>query len=239
MSLPKPTFRDFIWLAAVIALLILLKHCDNKHHTTETDLVNYLRLTEKAARDSQAIRIFEYNNNMQVAAYQAKQAQDSSRAAWVAIGSLQAQIRLKRSVLRVLVPSDAGYLDTVSSCCALAGQLADQVDVLKFADSLKDAAANEQLTLASGMVNAQGKLLDEAHKRYDRLDSTVLEMQAGADKGSVWFGAKTAIGPVSSAGIYTKYQKKNKEYGIGVSVQPTGIVYEGMIGIKISFRKKR
>jgi hypothetical protein len=233
------SFERAFWIAGIIALLILLKRCDNQGVSTAQILTDSLRQAEKQARDSQAIRVFEYNNNMQVAAYRAKQAQDSSHAAWASITTLQAQIRQKRGVLRVLVPSDAGYLDTASSCCTLAGQLADQVDALKFADSLKDAASNEQITLATNMVTAQGKLLDEAHGRYDKLDSTVLEMQESAAKGAVWFGAKTAIGPVSSAGIYTKYQKKNKEYGLGISVQPTGIVYEGMIGIKISFRKKR
>lgn len=234
-------FERLCWVAGIIALLILLKHCGNRGISTVQALTDSLRIRDKAARDTANLHQFRYSLDSAHAATATKQAQDSSASAWATAGRLQQQIRaLMGRKTAPTAAADHGYVDTASPCCPVALQLADQVDTLRVRDSTKDAAFNTQLTIASNMVNAQSVLLDEAHDRFNRLDSVYMAREeANRPRGSVWLGVKGAVGPVNSAGIYTKYQKKNKEYGVGVSVQPTGIVYEGMIGIKISFRKKR
>jgi len=241
MTLPKPTFRDALWLAAVIALLIMLKHCGNQGASTAKLLTDSLRQAERSARDTQAIQAFEYWNNMQMARFATKQAQDSSRTAWMKVSILIGQVRQKQAVLRVLVPSDTGRSEIVASCCDLAGQLADQVESLQAIDSLKDAGFNQQLTMATGMVDAQTKLLNEAHDRYDRLDSTYLEQEAAAKpRASFWGGVETQIGPISSAGLYLRYETpKGKEYGLAGGRQQVGWYMGVKVGLRLFGGRKK
>lgn len=248
MTIKKLTGRNFervFWLVSIIALLILLNTCNGRSASTAKALTDSLRLAEKQARDSQTLHVFEYNNNMQVAIYRAKQAQDSAVSAWAKASALQVQIRalLGRKMPQATIDTGefmARVREGVIQCCPLAEQLSDQVDVLRFADSLKDAACNEQITLSTNMVNAQGKLLDEARVRFNLLDSAYLEQEAaGKPRGSVWGGVETQVGPTSSAGVYLRYQTpRGKEYGIAGGRQQFGWYAGVKVGFKISLRKK-
>lgn len=238
------TLERMIWLAAIIALLILLNHCGNTGAATADRLTDSLRVAEKRAHDTANLRQFRYGLDSARYAQAVSKARDSSIKAWDSAKHLQARIRAL--VGRKTAPDDdigsGGNVPVVkdSMCCVIASALADQVDTLHLRDSLKDKAFNEQLTLASGMVNAQAQLLQESHDRFNQLDSVyIAREEANRPRGSVWLGAKGAVGPVGSAGVYGKYMTpRGKAYGLGVSRQPTGFVYEGMVEIKLSFRRR-
>lgn len=245
----KITFRDFFYLAIIIALLITLRHCGNQGASVAQRLTDSLRIADKAARDTQNLRQFRYGQDSARFAQAAQHARDSSTKAWAKVSILQEQIRQKQQDIGTIVPSL--ICDTCEShrlwdkhaaeCCIMAGKLADQVDTLRTREAEKDRAANDQLTLAANTVNAQAQLLDEAHGRFNQLDSVYQEREAAArPRGSVWGGVETQVGPVSSAGVYLKYQtKRGKEYGIGGGRQEFGWYVGAKAGFKISLRKNR
>lgn len=229
------TLERAFWLIAIIALLITLRHCGNKGADTVKLLTDSLRIAEKAASDTQALQQFRYGLDSARFAQAAQHARDSAGKAWADVGSLQRQIRALagRKTTSWVVQSD--YVDTPFQCCLLATALADQVDTLKVREAEKDRAANDQLTLAANMVNAQAKLLDEAHGRFNLLDSVYQEREAaGRPRGSVWGGVETQVGPVSSAGLYLKYQtKRGKEYGVGGGRQQFGWYGSVQVGLRL------
>lgn len=243
MTIPKLSTL-FPWLL-VVALILLLAYCNNRGAKEKqvwkdrATLADSLRKASDQDRVLLARQNWDYQHAMDIKAQEAQKAEKKA-------DSIQRSARQQAMEIRALYaelgkPWPVDTVQVASKCCAVATKLADSFDSLQVADSLKDRANMQQLDLASAQVDSLSGAIGRQQVRYNILDSLNRAYQRGSKpRGSLWAGLRAAIGPVSSAGGYFKWQSAGgKEYGLGAGRMAGGWYVEGMLGTKISFRKIR
>lgn len=221
----------------LIAALILLKRC-GKDRDTYRAQSDYLRWEAQADDSARLRQEWQYSNDTATyrseARQQAKKADSIGKIARGQIGEIRQLYALLRE------PFDTATRIIISErCCDSAVALADAYESLLLVDSLKDGAYMSQIDLATVRIDTLQNQLDRSDRRFWVMDSlNRVVVRQGKVRGSVWVGAGGMIGPVSSAGVYIKYQGERKEYTLGAGMQPGGWYGEFKVGTKISFRKR-
>lgn len=245
MTIPKLKLSTlFPWLLLVAAIL-LLAYCNNRGNKerliwqARAEMADSMRKDAGEDRVRLARKNAEYEQAMAQKAQEAQQATKRSDSISKVGKAQAAEIRQLYAELGRPWPVDTVKVGT--ECCGLAVKLADSFDSLQVADSLKDIANMQQIDLAVTQVDTLNRAIKREQARYDVLDSLNRAYQRGAKpRGSLWGGLRAAVGPVSSAGAYLKWQTPGgKEYGAGAGRMASGWYGEVSIGTKFSFRKIR
>lgn len=243
MTLPYIS-RLFPWLLLVAAIL-LLAYCNNRGSKEREVLkarVAFADSLRQAGDDDRALlakQNWDYQHAIDIKAQEAQSARIRADSIQRVARGQTAEIRQLYAELGKPWPVDT--VEIASKCCEVAIKLADSFDSLQVADNLKDVAYMGQIDLSTYMVDTLNQALKRENARYDKLDSLNKRYHLGAKpRGSLWGGLRAAVGPVSSAGGWLKWQTAGgKEYGAGVGRMGGGWYGEVSIGTKFSFRKIR
>lgn len=224
----------FLWLCVIIALLILMQRGCGERDAAKADArqAHTLRriALDQAAADRAALD--KYRQDSAVAAQRTQQATKRADSIDKTRKLLEREIKQLYGLLKQ--PYDTTIID--STCCTLANDLVTANELHRAEDSLKDAATLDQLDLATTRIDTLQQQRDRWRGLYEKRDS-LPTIRAG---GSMWFGVEGQVGPVSSGGLYLKWQTgKGKEYTISGGRQPMGWYGSVKLGTKISLRKKR
>lgn len=245
MTIPKIKLTTlFPWLL-LIAAILLLAYCNNRSDKlrqvwqARAEMADSLRKDAGEDRLRLARKNAEYEQAMDQKAQEAQIAKKKSDSISKVGKAQAAEIRSLYAELGKPWPVDT--VELASKCCEVAAQLADNYESLLIVDSLKDRANMQQIDLATIQVDTLNQALKREQKRYDKLDSINKRYQIDTKlKGSLWGGLRAAVGPVSSAGAYLKWQTGGgKEYGAGVGRMAGGWYGEVSIGTKFSLKKIR
>lgn len=229
------TFERVIFLVLLIAALILLKRC-GKDRDTYRAQSEYLRQEAQADDSAQLRQSWQYSNDTATYRSEARQQAKKADSIQKITRNLNAEIRQLYAELGRPWPVDTVRIGT--ECCKKAVELVEENESLRLVDSLKDGAYLAQIDLATVRIDTLQNQLNRSDRRFWVLDSlNRVVMRQGKARGSVWVGAGGMIGPVSSAGVYIKYQGQRKEYTVGAGRQPGGWYFEGKIGTKIKLRR--
>jgi hypothetical protein len=245
MTIPKLNLsRLFPWLL-IVALILMFAYCQNRGAKERQVLKDRADMSDSLRKDAGEDRVrlarqlWEYDNNQKTYQYQAQQAGKRADSIQRVARGQTAEIRALYAELGRPWPVDT--VEIASKCCEVAVKLADSFDSLQVADNLKDVAYMAQIDLSTYMVDTLNQALKRENARYDKLDSLNKRYQLGAKlRGSLWGGLRAAVGPVSSAGGWLKWQTAGgKEYGGGVGRIGGGWYIEGTVGVKFSFKRIR
>jgi len=266
------TFSRLLPWILLVAVLLAFGYCGNQYRNDMTawkarqaDYDSLLTESKAAAREATE-QAFDYHNNAQVAADATRRAQDSSNRLKREVRELGARVRLLAGIADAVpdtpyftktpvgttwtqdnrvwfVVTDTGVVRLDPECCRLGALLANKSDSLIAADSVKDVAFNAQLSLATGMIDAQAGLLQDATKRFNHLDvlyqeaawaskpraKILLGLSGGASPGFAWAGIAGAL-----------QTRKGVQYQVHAGPANTGGMYYGATLLKtISLRKRR
>lgn len=255
MTLPKIKLSTlFPWLL-LVAVILLLAYCNNRGEKLRQVWQDRAELADslRKAGDQDGERLIINNKWYQaIMSMKAQQAQNATKKT----DSIQRVARQQTAEIRQLyallsepwpVIMDTGGIrrqineNVAKECCQVAVRLADSFDSLQVTDSLKDLANMQQLDLATIQVDTLNLAIKREQRRYNILDSLNRRYQKDTNpRGSLWGGLRAAVGPVSSAGGYLKWQTPGgKEYGAGGGRMGGGWYGEVSIGTKFSFRRLR
>jgi len=263
----KITFSRLLPWILLVAVLLAFGYCGNKYRNdvtawkTQRQWYDSVVLDQARATKQANEQAFDYRNNAQVAAAATRRAQDSSNRLKREVRELGARLRLLAGIADAVpdtvatgtiwtqdnrvywVKTDTGVVRLDPECCRLGALLANKSDSLIAADSVKDVAFNTQLSIATGMIDAQAGLLQDATKRFNRLDSLYQAAASQAKpRAKILLGVSGGVSPgFAWAGIAGALQtRKGVQYQVHVGPANTrGMYWGGGILKTISLRKKR
>lgn len=256
MTLPKPTFRDIMWMVIIaVILLFYIKSCTDKKKAETAGIEESQKkdsivieqerelgkMTE--ARKAAATEAWEAQNETQIAV--AKYDSSKTELAYFMRQAMRMSVRIK-DLQDALPDSDWVHVSPLytSYCDSLADEiplLNNQINTLQQVSEAKDASFTREIRLLNQQNETERANVAKSLYNFNALNANYdAYKKKVTPRNSLWLGGEAQLSSIyQTVGGQVMWQtKKGISYRGGVGMISSGGYYvSGGIAFKISFRK--
>ena len=175
--LPLLKYRDILYLAIIIAALILLKQCGNERDAYAQEAAAAKDLLAKQGQDiiETNRQLWQYRNDTATVRYERRQAARREDSIQRIVRGKESEIKKLYALLREPWPetpadSIARY-QAALKCCGEAEILRQENESYRAVDSIKEAAYMGEIDISTRRIDSLQNQLQRSFDRFNSLDS--------------------------------------------------------------------